>query len=130
MGKRLRKWVAFTLFALLTVRLAAQTPDWSEIQKHYKRATDASQGLQNDVALKEFREILRLAASVPRLFFGTFVRASQPSRAKIFVKLGALPGAVGSRGAQMPRNLIPEATVNRRAGKPQPQPPATRPRGW
>ena len=60
MGRRLGKCLAFILFALLTVRLAAQTPDWREIQKHYKRATDARQGGQNDAALKEFREILRL----------------------------------------------------------------------
>jgi tetratricopeptide (TPR) repeat protein len=61
MEKRLRKWSTFILLALLTVRLAAQTPaDWQEIQKHYKVATNAMQGGQNDIALKEFREILRL----------------------------------------------------------------------
>ena len=54
MGRRLGKCLAFILFALLTVRLAAQIPDWREIQKHYKRATDARQGGQNDAALKEW----------------------------------------------------------------------------
>jgi tetratricopeptide (TPR) repeat protein len=61
MEKGLWKWSTFVLFALLTVRLAAQNPvDWQEIQKHYKNATNAMQGGQNDAALKEFREILRL----------------------------------------------------------------------
>jgi tetratricopeptide (TPR) repeat protein len=61
MEKRLQKWSTFIPLALLTVRLAAQTPaDWQEIQKHYKVATTAMQGGQNDIALKEFREILRL----------------------------------------------------------------------
>jgi len=60
MGEPLRKWVALIVFGLLTVRLAAQTPDWREIQKHSRRATDARQAGQNDIAVKEFREILRL----------------------------------------------------------------------
>ena len=62
MSSRAQRGICFfILFGLLPVRLPAQTPpDWQEIQKHYKLATNAMQGGQNDTALKEFREILRL----------------------------------------------------------------------
>ncbi|MGO9272586.1 MAG: tetratricopeptide repeat protein [Terriglobia bacterium] len=60
MGNSSWKWVALFLFGSLTLRLAAQSPDRQEIQKHYERATGARQAGQNDVAVKEFREILRL----------------------------------------------------------------------
>jgi len=52
--------LVIVFFALVTVRLGAQAPDWGEIQKHYKRATGARQSGQNEIAVKEFREILRL----------------------------------------------------------------------
>jgi tetratricopeptide (TPR) repeat protein len=61
MGKGLLRWLTLALVVLLSAPLAAQTPaDWQEIQKHYKRATDAMQAGQNDAAEKQFREILRL----------------------------------------------------------------------
>ena len=55
-----RKWVGLVLCGLLAARLGAQNPDSGEIQKHYERATEASRAGQNDIAVKEFREILRL----------------------------------------------------------------------
>lgn len=60
MGNRLRKGSIFVLFALISVRLTGQIPNWQEIQKHYKRATEAQRSGQNGIALKEFSEILRL----------------------------------------------------------------------
>jgi tetratricopeptide (TPR) repeat protein len=60
MGKPSWKWVLLILSGSLTVRLAAQDSSRSEIQKHYERATEARQAGHNDIAVKEFREILRL----------------------------------------------------------------------
>lgn len=53
-------WVVLILSGSLTVCLAAQDSSRSEIQKHYALATEARQAGHNDVAVKEFREILRL----------------------------------------------------------------------
>ena len=41
-------------------RLSAQTSNWPEIQQHYKRAQEALEAKQDAVAIKEFREIVRL----------------------------------------------------------------------
>jgi tetratricopeptide (TPR) repeat protein len=60
MRKRFSKWSTLTLFALFPVRLAGQTPHWLEIQKHFKRAAEAEQARQTDIAVQEFREVLRL----------------------------------------------------------------------
>ena len=60
MVNRSRQWPAFFLFALLPVFLPAQTPGNKAIQEHYQRAQAARQAGQNDIAAKEFREILGL----------------------------------------------------------------------
>ncbi len=60
MGKsNLIRW-AFILLAVHPPGLVAQAPNWQEIRSHYQRGKDAMQAKQNDVAAKEFREILRL----------------------------------------------------------------------
>jgi len=46
--------------ALVAVRLAGQTPNRQEVLSHFKRATDAERAGQNDIAVREFREVLRL----------------------------------------------------------------------
>ncbi|HXJ94071.1 MAG TPA: tetratricopeptide repeat protein [Terriglobia bacterium] len=60
MGKPSWNWLVLILSASLTVRLAAQDSSWSEIQKHYSLATEARQAGHNDIAIKEFQQILRL----------------------------------------------------------------------
>lgn len=60
MGKPSWKWVLSILSCSLTIRLAAQDSSQSEIQKHYVVATEARQAGHNDIAIKEFREILQL----------------------------------------------------------------------
>jgi len=50
---------ALTL-VLLPIGLRAQTPPKEAIQDHYRRAQEARQAGQNDVAVREFQEILRL----------------------------------------------------------------------
>jgi len=57
MQKRSRKWRGFFLLAFLPVLLPAQTPNGKAIQEHYQRAQDAG---QNEIAVKEFREVLQL----------------------------------------------------------------------
>jgi tetratricopeptide (TPR) repeat protein len=60
MGNRLRKCSTIVLFALFSLGLTGQTPNWEEIQKHYTHATEAERAGENDIAAQEFREILRL----------------------------------------------------------------------
>lgn len=60
MGKPAWKWVVLILSCSLTVHLAAQDSSRNEIQKHYALATEARQAGHNDIAIKEFREILQL----------------------------------------------------------------------
>ena len=57
MRKRSRKWRGFFLLAFLPVLLPAQTPNGKAIQEHYRRAQEAG---QNEIAVKEFREVLQL----------------------------------------------------------------------
>jgi tetratricopeptide (TPR) repeat protein len=47
-------------FRLIAVPLPPQAPDRQEIQKHYQLALEALRAKQNEVAAREFREILRL----------------------------------------------------------------------
>jgi tetratricopeptide (TPR) repeat protein len=60
MGQRFLVGASFILLSLISTRQPAQAPDRQEIRRHYQRATDAMQAKQNDIAAKEFREILRL----------------------------------------------------------------------
>jgi len=60
MRKRKRISPALLAWALLPIGLPAQPPQGTAIQDHYRRAQEARQAGQNDVAVKEFQEILRL----------------------------------------------------------------------
>jgi tetratricopeptide (TPR) repeat protein len=60
MGKGFRIRSIFIFLALFSVRLVGQTPNGQEIQKHYKLATEAERAGQNDIAVREFREVLQL----------------------------------------------------------------------
>lgn len=55
-----QSYVATLTLSLLALRLAAQTPNRQEVQSHFERATQAERAGQNDVAAREFREVLRL----------------------------------------------------------------------
>jgi len=52
--------LALLTLTLLPFVLASQTPPGKVIQEHYQRAQEARKAGQNDVAVKEFQEILRL----------------------------------------------------------------------
>lgn len=52
--------VCFASCLMTCAAISAQTNNGSEIQHHYKRAQEALQAHQDSVAIKEFREILRL----------------------------------------------------------------------
>jgi len=60
MANRLPKCSKLILFAMVAVRLVGQTPNRQELLNHFKRATDAERAGQNDIAVREFREVLRL----------------------------------------------------------------------
>jgi tetratricopeptide (TPR) repeat protein len=55
-----RHWVTAAVLLVLTAQLFGQTPNRQEIQAHFQRATEAERAGQNDVAVREFREVLRL----------------------------------------------------------------------
>lgn len=57
MRKRSRKWWGFFLLAFLPVLVPAQTSNGKATQEDYQRAQEAG---QNEIAVKEFRGILRL----------------------------------------------------------------------
>ncbi len=60
MRKHSRTWTALLLLAFLSIPMSAQTTDSTAIQEHYQRAQQARKAGQNEIAVKEFREILRL----------------------------------------------------------------------
>ena len=52
--------VTVLTLGLLAIHLAAQTPIRREVQRHFEQATRAERAGQNEVAVREFREVLRL----------------------------------------------------------------------
>lgn len=59
---RIRRRISPAYFPLILIPvfLPAQTPERKAIQEHYLRAQEAQRSGQNEAAIKEFREILRL----------------------------------------------------------------------
>src|SRR2546426_12087386 len=60
MGKTFLSVACALLFLMTPARLAAQTKDWPGIEQHYKKAQEALRAKQDAIAIREFREILRL----------------------------------------------------------------------
>jgi Flp pilus assembly protein TadD len=63
MRERFRCLSGITLVLMVSVSLAGQTPNRSEMEQHYNRAQEALAAKQDAVAAQEFREILRLDPS-------------------------------------------------------------------
>jgi len=55
-----RGWSILIFSVLFSGRVVGQAPNGQEIQKHYRRATEAEKAGQTDIAVQEFREVLRL----------------------------------------------------------------------
>src|SRR5215831_12946510 len=60
MRERFRCLSGITLALMVSISLAAQTPNRSEIEQHYHKAQEALAAKQDAVAAQEFREILHL----------------------------------------------------------------------
>jgi tetratricopeptide (TPR) repeat protein len=66
MGFRNQNWIVLTFLAVFPALAWAQNPHGQEIQGHYKRGEDAMRAGQNEVAAREFQEILRLDPHSPQ----------------------------------------------------------------
>lgn len=60
MGRGVLSRVFFGLCLMTCTGLSAQTGNWPELEQHYRRAQEALQAKQDAIAIREFREILRL----------------------------------------------------------------------